>query len=251
MNPFESQSPPPRPNKSWRFFFTKKLTNSSDFLILNNSTLRKCDISDQQIGWHIFYTQPADSEYWISNHPLMYTHSGGHTMKRKLLALALGLFASAIAVPTFASSDPPTATLDSTPAAAAINAKAYTAIETGALNITLKVDAVNYMRDTARPAPTLMPSTISGPPGWSAGITKLDARGGKALVITRSGDEIYGISVGLSPRPGDSSMKSISAAGNVASAGQVLLATAPPANGFAHPDLLAASVNSVIGLGAA
>ena len=163
-------------------------------------------------------------------------------MKRKLLAF--GLFAATfIAAPAFASSDPPTATLDLRPVAAYIVANTI-AIDTSASNITLKVDSADYMG--AKDA-----TMTSGPPGWSAGITKLDARGGKALVITRSGDEIYGISVGLSPRPGDSTAKFISAAGNIASAGKVLLATAPPANGFARPDLLAGSVNSVIGIGAA
>ena len=165
-------------------------------------------------------------------------------MKRKLLAL--GLFAATfIAAPAFASSSPPTATLDLRPAAAYIFAKSA-AIESTTPNITLKVDAANYKYLRAKDA-----TMTSGPPGCSAGITKLDARGGKALVITRSGDEVYGISAGLSPRPGDSTAKFISAAGNVASAGKVLLATAPPANGFAHPDLLAGSVNSVIGIGAA
>lgn len=177
------------------------------------------------------------------------THQGGHTMKRKLLAL--GLFAATcIAAPAFASSSPPTATLDLRPVAAYIFAEA-TAIDTSAPNITLKVDAADYTYLGAKDA-MIMTETTSGPPGWSAGIAKRDARsGGKALVITRAGDEIYGISVGLSPRPGDSTAKFISAAGNVASAGKVLLATAPPANGFAHPDLLAGSVNSVMGLGAA
>lgn len=168
-------------------------------------------------------------------------------MKRKLLAF--GLFAATfIAAPAFASSDPPTATLDLRPVAAYIVANTI-AIDTSASNITLKVDSADYMG--AKDA-TIMTETTSGPPGWSAaGITKLDARDGKALVITRSGDEVYGISAGLSPRPGDSTAKFISAAGNIASAGKVLLATAPPANGFARPDLLAGSVNSVIGIGAA
>lgn len=173
-------------------------------------------------------------------------------MKRKLLA-TLGLFAAAAAMnapQAFASSDPPTATLDLRPVAACIVANTI-AIDTSVPNITLKVDAADYWYLGAKDA-MIMTETTSGPPGWLAGIAKRDAwSGGKALVITRSGDEVYGISAGLSPRPGDSTAKFISAAGNVASAGKVLLATAPPANGFAHPDLLAASVNSVIGLGAA
>ncbi len=169
-------------------------------------------------------------------------------MKRKLLAF--GLFAAAfIAAPAFASSDPPTATLDLRPAAAYIFAKAA-AIESTMPNITLKVDATSM---GAKNTIVEMTKATSGPPGWSAGIAKRDAwSGGKALVITRSGDEVYGISAGLSPRPGDSTAKFIGAgSGDSASTGQILLATAPPANGFAHADLLAGSVNSVIGIGAA
>ena len=166
-------------------------------------------------------------------------------MKRKLLAL--GLFAATfIAAPAFASSSPPTATLDLRPAAAYIFAKAA-AIESTTPNITLKVDAANYKYLRAKDA-----TMTSGPPGCSAGITKLDARGGKALVITRSGDKIYGISVGLSPRTGDSATKFIGASDNATNTVKVLLAAAAPPNGFAREDLLAGlSPASPLSIGAA
>lgn len=163
-------------------------------------------------------------------------------MKRKLLA-TLGLFAATcIAAPAFASSSPPTATLDLRPAAYG-NAK--TAIDSPLQpNIGAKAD-VDYTGNLV--------ATTSAPPGWSAGIAKLDARGGgKALVITRAGDEIYGISVGLSPRPGDSATKYIGAASDTTNSAKILLAAAPPANGFTREDVIAAgSLNSAMGIGAA
>lgn len=161
-------------------------------------------------------------------------------MKRKLLA-TLGLFAAAAAMnapQAFASSDPPTATLDLRPAAA---------IESTMPNITPKVDATSM---GAKNTIVEMTKATSGLPGWSAGIAKRDViwSGGKAL----SGDEVYGISAGLSPRPGDSTAKFIGASNNATNTVKVLLAAAAPPNGFAREDLLAGlSPASPLSIGAA